>query len=119
MAKLKQSQAKPKNQSHEMEEKDPIPELLITSPTGIRHSICLEKSPVYFGRSANNALSFPEDDGLSRRHLVFEKDKDQWFVKNLASKNGTFVNGTLIRERHHLTPGDKITASGVKRSLLN
>ena len=36
-----------------------------------------------------------------------------WFVRNLASKNGTLVNGVLVKSRHCLEPGDRITASCV------
>jgi signal transduction histidine kinase len=60
-----------------------------------------------------NTLSFPEDDGLSRRHLVIEKEGGQWSVRNLASKNGTFVNGTEVKDKHVLQHGDVITASCV------
>jgi len=109
--KFKESQSTQNNQSHELDEENPAPELLITSPTGDKYSIFLKESPIYLGRSPNISLSFPEDEELSRRHLVFEKERNQWFIKNLASKNGTFVNGNMIRERHHLKPGDKITAS--------
>ena len=83
----------------------------MTGPSGRSSSIRLTGTAISVGRSATNTLSFPEDDGLSRRHLTLEKEGDQWFVKNLASKNGTFVNGALVRSRHHLQPGDSITAS--------
>ncbi len=90
-----------------------VHELLVTTQSGRTSAIRLEDSAISVGRSATNTLSFPEDDGLSRRHLTIEKEGDQWFVKNLASKNGTFVNGALVRSRHYLQPGDSIAASGV------
>jgi signal transduction histidine kinase len=77
----------------------------------------LEGEPVSLGRLADNTLCFPEDDGLSRRHLVIEKENDAWVVKNLASKNGTFVNGMLIEDRHVLRPGDRVIASCVVLSF--
>jgi signal transduction histidine kinase len=92
---------------------DPAAEIFVTGPAGWSRSVRLEADRVSLGRSATNTLSFPDDDGLSRRHLVLEKEDDRWFVKNLASKNGTFVNGVLIRGRHYLEPGDRITASCV------
>ena len=30
------------------------------------------------GRSATNTLCLPEDDGLSRQHLVIEKEDGRW-----------------------------------------
>jgi hypothetical protein len=92
---------------------DPAAEIFVTGPAGWSRSVRLEADRVSLGRSATNTLSFPDDDGLSRRHLVLEREDDRWFVKNLASKNGTFVNGVLIRGRHYLEPGDRITASCV------
>ena len=92
---------------------DLAPMLLVDAPSRPRTSIRLEDSTISVGRSATNTLSFPEDDGLSRRHLTLEKEGEEWFVKNLASKNGTFVNGGLVRSRHYLEPGDTIVASGV------
>jgi pSer/pThr/pTyr-binding forkhead associated (FHA) protein len=63
------------------------------------------------GRSEANDLPFPEDDGLSRRHLIFEHDENQWAVIDLGSKNGTYVNGARITGKQSLQPGDQITAS--------
>ena len=92
---------------------DLVPVLLVDAPSGRATSIRLEDSTISVGRSATNTLSFPDDDGLSRRHLTLEKEGDQWFVKNLASKNGTFVNGAVVGSRHYLEPGDTIVASYV------
>lgn len=33
---------------------------------------------------------------VSRKHAKIYKEKDTWFIKDLNSKNGTFVNGTRI-----------------------
>lgn len=95
-----------------MSQPERAPELRVTTPTGETRSLRLGE-PVSLGRLASNTLSFPEDDGLSRRHLVVEKDEGDWVVRNLASKNGTFVNGSLIDQKHVLRPGDRIIASSV------
>jgi serine phosphatase RsbU (regulator of sigma subunit)/pSer/pThr/pTyr-binding forkhead associated (FHA) protein len=55
-------------------------------------------------------LCFPEDAGLSRQHLVLERDGDDWTVQDLGSKNGTLVNNIPLRARLRLKPGDRITA---------
>ncbi len=92
---------------------DVTPELLITTPAGHTRSMRLQDDALSLGRSAMNTLSFPEDDGLSRRHLVIEKKEDRWTVRNLASKNGIFVNGIEVKDKHVLQTGDVITASCV------
>ena len=39
-------------------------------------------------------------DGVSRVHAVFERFGDTWCVRDLGSRNGTFVNGgRIIGER--------------------
>ena len=57
-----------------------------------------------------NELCYPDDSGLSRQHLVFERSGDAWAVRDLDSKNGTQVNGVRIKGTHVLQPGDRVTA---------
>lgn len=63
------------------------------------------------GRSTDNDFGFPEDSGLSRQHLALENDNGAWIVRDLGSKNGTYVNDQLLHSKHFLSPGDRITAS--------
>ncbi len=57
-----------------------------------------------------NELCYPDDSGLSRQHLVFERSGNEWAVRDLDSKNGTQVNGVRIKGTHVLQPGDRVTA---------
>ena len=55
-------------------------------------------SRITIGRDADNAIEL--DDALaSRRHAVVQKVKDDFFIEDLDSTNGTFVNG------HPVPPG--------------
>ena len=65
------------------------------------------------GRALDNDLSYPEDPGLSRHHLVLERVAGQWFVKDLNSKNGTLLNGQSFEGALRLKAGDCILASRV------
>jgi DNA-binding CsgD family transcriptional regulator len=47
-------------------------------------------------------------DGVSRVHAVFERFGDAWCVRDLGSRNGTFVNGGRIIGEHALHSGDEI-----------
>ena len=51
---------------------------------------------VYVGRSAANNVQM-KDKFVSRKHLVILKKAGKYFIKDLKSKNGTFVNGEAIR----------------------
>lgn len=65
------------------------------------------------GRSSSNDLSYPEDSGLSRYHIILEKVHEDWYVRDLTSKNGTLLNDERITGRTALKPGDRISASQV------
>jgi hypothetical protein len=47
-------------------------------------------------------------DGVSRVHAVFERFGDSWCVRDLGSRNGTFVNGARIIGDHALHAGDEV-----------
>lgn len=85
-------------------------EILIRTGEGRSRVVPLRADRLSIGRSSNNDLVFADDVGLSRRHLVLERDGDDWAVEDLGSKNGTHVNGEPVRERRRLRPGDRITA---------
>ena len=49
-----------------------------------------------------------DGDGVSRVHAVFEQFGDAWCVRDLGSRNGTFVNGGRIIGERALHSGDEI-----------
>jgi len=60
------------------------------------------------GRSAGNDIVLP-DSYLSAKHALFRADGQQFAVEDLASTNGTFVNGTRLAQAAALKNGDRIT----------
>ena len=51
---------------------------------------------VYLGRSSESDVQV-KDKFVSRRHLQIKQKRNRFFIKDLKSKNGTLVNGALIR----------------------
>jgi len=47
-------------------------------------------------------------EGVSRVHAAFERFGDSWCVRDLGSRNGTFVNGGRIIGERALHSGDEI-----------
>jgi phosphoserine phosphatase RsbU/P len=65
---------------------------------------------LHLGRAATNELSFPEDSRLSRTHLVLERRGTIWTIRDLGSKNGTFVNDAHLTNEQPIKAGDVILA---------
>jgi len=65
-----------------------------------------ETEPQLIGRSTE-ALPI-SDTTVSRRHAELTPDHGKWFLRDLDSANGTFINGHRITERTQLKPGDQI-----------
>ena len=88
-------------------------ELLIHTPDGATRPLALDRERYTLGRSSANELCYPEDAGLSRQHLAIEKEGDTWMVRDLNSKNGTFVNGVRITSPYPLGKNDRVTAGHI------
>ncbi len=84
--------------------------LSVYAPDGTKTTLPLEGDRIRLGRSHENELSFPDDTSLSRRHLVLEREGDDWTIRDLGSKNGTHVNALRLAGGRRLVPGDRITA---------
>ncbi len=74
------------------------------------HVIPLPQGEYWVGRQASNDLQL-EDNAVSRRHCLFVRSGELCTLKDLASRNGTFVAGTPVTERQ-LDPGDEIRIGG-------
>ncbi len=85
-------------------------ELFISGPDGSSKVVELRKDRLSLGRSGDNDLAYPEDPWLYRYHLCFERDQERWLVKDCASRNGTILNATTLKQPHQIKPGDKIYA---------
>ena len=59
------------------------------------------------GRAPTNQIVV-KDDRCSRCHAEVALVDDHWTVRDLESRNGTFVGETQVRRHHVLSPGDVI-----------
>ena len=62
--------------------------------------------PQLIGRSSE-ALQLA-DPTISRRHAELTPDSGKWYLQDLASANGTFLNGRLLTDRVSLRIGDEV-----------
>ncbi len=69
----------------------------------------LSRMPVTLGRAADCDIVLPERQ-ISRYHVRIEWDADGYVLRDLGSKNGTFVNGEKVRgQLYRLRDGDEIS----------
>ncbi len=75
-----------------------------------------DKEEKTFGRGLIPMVSVTIPDCprvVSRRHFAISRFGNEFFIKDLDSSNGTYVNGERITGEKKLSPGDKIKVASV------
>ena len=68
----------------------------------------MDSDCVIIGREANAAHLLLPERQVSRKHAKIERTENGFFLSDLGSKNGTFLNGKEVREPQKLQDGDEI-----------
>lgn len=71
-------------------------------------SLVLRKSPVTIGRVARGNDLIIAEPQISTSHAKITRESDGYYIEDLTSTNGTFVNDERIIVRTHLKHGDRI-----------
>jgi FHA domain len=79
-----------------------------------RDRIPLQGGSISIGQLSTNDVPLPFDRTVSRVHCVFERVASRWCVRDLSSRNGTFVNGERIWGQLPLRAGDEIRVGSVR-----
>lgn len=68
----------------------------------------VDRERMVIGRGSDCDIVLPERP-VSRHHAVIERDGGNFYLRDLGSKNGTYVNGHEVRDRPYLLrDGDEI-----------
>jgi hypothetical protein len=59
------------------------------------------------GRSGESEIIIP-DDFVSKHHARIIRNKDRYWLEDLGSANGTYINDTLVKQPVALSEGDRI-----------
>ncbi|MEG1992919.1 MAG: FHA domain-containing protein, partial [Acetivibrio sp.] len=75
----------------------------------------LSEFPFFIGKLKKKMNGIIESETISRFHAKIEKDENQFYLVDLNSTNGTFLNGErlAIKERYPLFIGDEIKFADV------
>lgn len=77
----------------------------------------VELAPVTtIGRNNRNSIVV-DDTYVSGEHALLSWRDSHWWLEDLGSRNGTYVNDTLITDPIIISLGDMITIGGVKFKL--
>jgi len=79
-----------------------------------RDLIPLERDGITIGLSPTNDVPLAFDRTVSRVHCALELVASRWCVRDLASRNGTFVNGERVWGALPLRAGDEIRVGTVR-----
>ena len=81
--------------------------LEIWKPSG-RELITLSGQRVTVGKASTNMVSLNHDSTVSRLHAVLENLGFAWSVRDVGSRNGTYLNGEKISAERVLRSGDEL-----------
>jgi pSer/pThr/pTyr-binding forkhead associated (FHA) protein len=81
--------------------------LEIWKPSG-RELITLSGQRVTLGKADTNVVSLKHDETVSRLHAVLENLGFAWSIRDMGSRNGTYLNGERISAERVLRSGDEV-----------
>jgi pSer/pThr/pTyr-binding forkhead associated (FHA) protein len=87
--------------------------LEVSKPSG-REMVPLTGQRVTLGKASTNDVSLEHDDTVSRLHAVFENLGFAWSIRDLGSRNGTFLNGERISVERVLRSKDEVRVGKTK-----
>lgn len=83
-------------------------ELHVVSGPLVGMVVALGTSPITIGRSSNNTVVL-DDDFASGHHARIVPGRGQWFVEDLGSTNGTYINEQRLTQATPMRVGTPVT----------
>ena len=81
--------------------------LTVINPSGQRSRVILSQSPFLIGRQSDNHLVL-RDNRVSRIHARIVREQNEYFIEDLNSRHGMFINGNKTDGRTKLGHSDQI-----------
>ena len=86
----------------------------VLQPTGKGKLIAIDRAVVLVGRSADCDAVITHSQKISRKHCCLVQADDQYYVRDLGSMNGVWLNGTKVAQQSRLSLGDKLSIGDVE-----
>ena len=80
--------------------------VIVVAPSGHRSTVTINAHPFRIGRQAGNQVVM-SDNRASRVHAEIVVQNGEYWIEDLNSRHGTFVNGSRIK-RHKLQAEDRV-----------
>lgn len=81
--------------------------LEVHRPSG-RELVPLDGQRMTLGKASTNAVALDHDATVSRLHAILENHGSAWSIRDVGSRNGTYVNGEKITAERVLRSGDEV-----------
>jgi adenylate cyclase len=81
--------------------------LVYREPNGVEKTYNLQNATTSIGRAPDNDVVFINEHSISRKHASIVQENGEFFLVDLGSKNGTKVNGQIVK-RHRLSNDDQV-----------
>lgn len=88
--------------------KNRVTGLVVTNGAGTGQRAELSAAPILIGRNSDCLILLDDDDYVSTRHARVDNSVDGWFIEDLGSTNGTYVNGQRITVPTLISPEDTV-----------
>jgi predicted component of type VI protein secretion system len=85
-----------------------IVKLLVVQGRPVGKTLHFAPGDYFLGRGPECAIRF-KSDWVSRQHCLLRVTADEVRLRDLASRNGTLVNGQLCKEEQILADGDLVS----------
>ena len=98
----------------------PIGALMVAEPgeSNLRRGEVFDLEPVSVIGRHPRATIHGDSSFISSEHAQLSWEQDRWWVTDLRSTNGTFVNGTQIRVPTGIRTGDFVEIGGIRFQLV-
>ena len=90
--------------------------ILVFLPNAVSHAFELRLPRLHIGRHAHNTIVLP-DAHVSGVHAVLQRTDSGWWIEDLGSTNGTWINGRRVNTSI-LLPDDVLRIGGCTLRLL-